>query len=728
MGIFRKIPTEPIKSGVARVPVVIQLEALECGAACLTMILAYYGKWIPLEQVRIDCGVSRDGSNAKNILRAARSYKLNAKGYRYEPESLKERGTFPCIIHWNFNHFVVLNGFKGDKAVINDPGKGTYSVSMETFDNSFTGIALMFSPGEGFEPSGKPKSLAGFFKRKLTGTGSAFALVVITTVISSLIGIISPGFSNVFADRLLTGVNQDWFMPFMTGITVLCIIQIIVAWIEATYSLKANGKIAIVSNSEYMWHVLRLPMEFFSQRMAGDIQGRRSRNESIAGEIIQTFAPLIIQACMLVFYLCVMIRYSLTLTLIGILSIIINLFVSRFISDKRINITRVTSRDSGKLAGATVAGIEMIESIKASGAENGYFEKWAGYQAGANAGTVKFIKLNAYLGIIPSVVSLLANTAILMGSVYLCQRGAWSVGMITAFSGFLSSFLSPATQFIAASQSLQEMRTDMERIEDILEYPTDIEYSSEPLKEDVEYDKLSGKIELKHVTFGYSRLEAPLIEDFSMTLLPGQRVALVGSSGCGKSTLSKLISGLYKPWSGEILFDGKPIEEIDHSVFTGSLSVVDQDIILFEDTIANNIKMWDSSIEDFEMILAARDAQIHNDIMQRDGGYQYKLKEGGKDLSGGQRQRLEIARVLAEDPTIIIMDEATSALDAKTEYDVVKSIHDRGISCIVVAHRLSTIRDCDEIIVLDKGKAVERGTHAELMALGGVYTRLITNE
>ncbi len=724
----KKAPSRPVKDGAAKVPVVIQLEALECGAASLTMILAYYGKWIPLERVRSDCGVSRDGSNAKNILKAARSYGLVAKGYRYEPEMLRKEGRFPCIIHWNFNHFVVLCGFKGNKAVINDPAKGTYSVSMEQFDKSFTGICLMMEPGEDFRPEGKQKSVISFVKKKLKGTGSAFALVIMTTVISSLIGIIMPGFSNVFADHLLSGTNPEWFTPFIFGISALAFIQIIIQIIQATYSLKVNGKIAIVANSEYMWHVLRLPMEFFSQRMAGDIQGRRSQNASIAGSIIQTFAPLSIQLFMLFFYLFVMLRYSVVLSLIGILSVFLNMAVSSYISKKRINLTRVSQRDSGKLAGATVAGIEMIESIKSSGAENGYFEKWSGYQAAVNSAQVKFTKLNAHVGIIPSVISMLTNALVLMGSVYLCQRGAWTVGMISAFSGFLGSFLSPAMQFVSASQSLQEMRTSMERIEDVMEYPASVPYTSAPLRENKEYDKLTGKIELRNVTFGYSKLAEPLIRDFSLVLEPGQSVAFVGPSGCGKSTLSKLISGLYKPWSGEILFDGRPIDEINRSVFTGSLSVVDQDIILFEDTIANNIKMWDNSIEDFEMILAARDAKIHEDIMKRDGGYQYKLMEGGKDLSGGQRQRLEIARVLAEDPTIIIMDEATSALDAKTEYEVVESIRNRGITTIVVAHRLSTIRDASEIIVLDRGRVVERGTHDELYAMRGVYASLVSNE
>ena len=368
----------------------------------------------------------------------------------------------------------------------------------------------------------------------------------------------------------------------------------------------------------------------------------------------------------------------------------------------------------------------MIETIKASGAENGYFEKWAGYQASVNTQKVKFSRLNQYLGLIPSFVSELSGTAVLIIGVWLTMQGKFTVGMIMAFQGFLESFLAPAEQLISAGQTLQEMRTEMERVEDVMEYPADVEFPEG--QEDVEYDKLTGLLEMKNVTFGYSRLAAPLIENFNLTLKPGSRVAFVGPSGCGKSTLSKLISGLYKPWSGEILFDGKPISAIDRSVFTGSLAVVDQDIILFEDTIANNIKMWDSSIEDFEMIMAARDAKLHEDIMQREGGYQYKITEGGKDFSGGQRQRMEIARVLAQDPTIIIMDEATSALDAKTEYEVVNSIKERGITCIVVAHRLSTVRDCDEIIVMDNGKVVERGTHEQLYALGGAYTKLVSND
>ena len=719
---------KPVTGGVAKTPVVMQMEALECGAASLAMVLAYYEKWIPLEQVRVDCGVSRDGSNAGNILKAARNYGLTAAGYRLETEELKAEGQFPCIIHWNFNHFVVLCGFKHNKAVINDPAQGNILVDMKTFDESFTGVCLMFEPSETFVPSGKQKSVLDFAKKRLTGAGAAIVFVILTTLITSLIDIITQGFSRVFLDRILTGKNPEWAMPFLSMLTIITLVQIIVAFIQDIYSLKLSGKLAVVGSTSYMWKILKMPVEFFTQRMAGDIQQRQVTNSSIAEELVQTFAPLALNVIMMVFYLIVMVRYSLKLTIVGLASIVVNLLVANVISKKRVNITRVAMRDQGKLYGTTVSGVEMIETIKSAGAENGFFEKWAGYQAGVNTQKVRYERLNQILGAIPSIVTELTNAVVLILGVLLVLDGQFTPGMVLAFQGFLGKFTAPAATLISSGQQLQEMRTDMERVEDVMQYPDDPNYNDQAVSSDESYGKLSGTVELKNVTFGYSRLADPLIKDFSLSLKPGSRVAFVGSSGCGKSTLSKLISGLYNPWSGDVLFDGKHINEIDRNVFRGSLAVVDQDIILFEDTISNNIKMWDNSIEDFEVILAARDARIHEDIMKKDGGYSHMLLEGGRDFSGGQRQRLEIARVLAQDPTIIILDEATSALDAKTEYEVVNAIKERGITCIIVAHRLSTIRDCDEIIVMDHGNVVERGTHEELYANGGFYTQLVTDE
>ena len=723
---FEKKAKAPVTKGVAKVPVVMQMEALECGAASLCMILAYYNKWVPLEQVRADCGVSRDGSSAKNVLLAARGYGMAANGFRTEPEILREEGVFPCIIHWEFNHFLVLDGFRGGKAYLNDPAKGSYSVSMERFDEGFTGIVLLMEPGETFQPGGKPKSVLEFARTRLKGAEATVAFVALTTVIGSLVGVLDTAFTRIFLDELLTGRSPAWFTPFFIVLGLLTLIQLIAGWIQAVYSLRLNGKMAAVGNATYLWKVLKLPMEFFSQRMAGDIQMRAEDNAVVASQVINTVAPLLLNTAMVVFYLGVMLRYSWLLTLVGLLAEFSNLLLSRIISKKRVNITRVMMRDEGKLAGATVGAVDMIETIKATGAENGYFERWAGYQASVNTQTVRYEKLNQYLGVIPQAVTGLMDALVLVLGVWLTMKGQFTTGMIFAFQGFMSAFLAPAGQLISVGQEILEMRTSMERIQDVMEYPEDPAFAEKPEAE--EYAKLSGSLTMRSVTFGYSRLAPPLIQNFSLELKQGQRVAFVGASGCGKSTLAKLISGLYQPWEGEILFDGKPIGEIDRSVFTGSVAVVDQDIILFEDTVANNIKMWDKSIEDFEMILAARDAQIHEDIMQRQGGYQYQITEGGRDFSGGQRQRLEIARVLAQDPTMVILDEATSALDAKTECDVIDAIKDRGISCVVIAHRLSTIRDCDEIVVLDKGKVVERGTHEELMALNGTYKQLISSE
>lgn len=731
---------QPVPLGkVAKVPVVMQMERVECGAASLTMVLAYYGRWVPLEQVRKDCGVSRDGANALNIMRAARSYGLEAKAYRYTPERLKEVATFPCIVFVNRSHFVVVDGIKGDKVYLNDPARGTTTITMKEFESSYSRVCLLLQPGPDFEPGGNRKSVIPFIRERLSGGATvALAFLMMTAVIINLLGVLQPAFSRVLMDYLLTGRADQWVRPFLIIVAVFSVVRVGVQWIVDLHTLRINGKLAVSGNTQFQWKLLRLPMEFYSQRLAGDLQQRKESNATVAATIVRTLAPLALDTVMMIVYFIAMVRYSFLLALIGLLSIAINVAVSQYVSNKRVNLMRVMKRDLGKLMASTVSGIQMIETIKASGAENSWFEKWSGTQASVATQRAKYANVNLVLGAVPDLVNSISSIVIVSVGMFLCIQGEFTPGMIMAFQGFLTAFTLPASKLINAGQIIQEMRTDMERIQDVMDYPDDpllvqaeqhrIEIESSGTTDDSEYSKLTGNVELKDVSFGYSLLDPPLIENFNLSLKTGSRVALVGGSGSGKSTVAKLISGLYQPWSGEITFDGRHHSEINRAAFCSSVAVVDQDITIFEDTIRNNITMWDKSIEEFEVILAARDAQLHSEIMDKPDGYNYHLLEGGKNLSGGQRQRLEIARVLAQDPSIIILDEATSALDAKTEQGVVESICARGITCIVVAHRLSTVRDCDEIIVLDHGKVVERGTHDELMALNGYYSNLVTSE
>ena len=751
-------------SRLPKVPQIMQMEALECGAASLSMILAYYGRWVPLEQARADCGVSRDGSKAANVLKAARAYGLKASGRMMSSEALAKRDKFPVVVFWNFNHFLVVRGHKRGKWYLNDPGGGQIAVADEAFEESFTGIVLDFEPTEEFEPGGAKPNTRGFLKSRLEGMGGALAFIMVTAALISGLGILSTALSTVFIDQVLSGSNRDWLMPLIALMIFLALGSGLVSALNAVAMLKVQGKTAVLSSSRFMRHLLHLPVGFYAQRMVGDLQQRQASNEQIASRLIGELAPVLVNSAMLVLYLGVMLRYSVPLSLIGIGAVVLNAFVARRISAKRINVARSNAIAMGRQHATAVGGVEMIETIKSAGAESGYFRRWAGFQANANDGMVRTAKINAYLGSIPALLVELANTAVLALGVWLIVTGSFTVGSLLAFQGLLAAFTMPVQQIIGLGQTIQELTTEVERVEDVMRYEPDIPTAGEDdasgedergeagtdaagaeaeEAEDDPFaaldlfagaggsgafagkDRLGGAVELRNLTFGYSPLEEPVVKEFSLKIEPGQWVALVGPSGCGKSTISKLVAGLYKPWSGEVLFDGVPMAEVPRPILRGSLAVVDQDIVTFVDSVAENVRLWDRSIEDFEVIMACRDAEIHDTIAAREGGYGARIAPGGRNFSGGQLQRLEIARVLAMDPTIVILDEATSALDAETEEKVIQRIRDRGITCIVVAHRLSTIRDCDEIVVLDKGVVVERGTHSELLANDGHYAELV---
>lgn len=710
---------------VAKVPVVMQMEAVECGAASLCMILAYYGKWLPLDKVREDCDVSRDGTNARNLIRAARNYGLEASGCKMDMSDIL-KAEKPCIIHWDFRHFVVLCGFKRGYALINDPARGHISVSMQEFNRSFTGIVLNFSPTKEFVTSANPPKVFHFIKERLSGILLPLIYVMLAGLVMAVINVLNPSLNKVFIDKVFVGGQQAWVLPLLWAMFGVFLIQIIVSVLNTLYLLKMEGKLAISSNASFFWHLLRLPVNFFAQRYPGDLVMRMNSNEHIASVLAISLAPVLVNIVMVVLFLIVMLDYSLVLTVIAVSSVVGNLVLSGIIARKRINISREQVSNQGELSTTTVSGIDMIETIKSAGAEAAYFSMWAGSQALDNNVNLRFVKLNESWGRLPQFLQDLMKASILILGALFIMNGQFTIGALLAFQGFMASMTTPFLSIIQMGQSLQEMKSSIERVEDVRNYQTDvtIDFDREP----VAMTKLDGNIEIKDLTFGYSKLAEPVIKNFSLNVSVGQKVAIVGRSGSGKSTVAKLLSGLYQPRCGEIFFDGRPRNEYPREVLIGSIGVVDQDIILFDGTVADNIKMWDQSIEDFEMILAARDARIHDDIMVRSGGYNGKVLSDGKNFSLGQQQRIEIARVLAQDPTIIILDEATNSLDAITEHEIVRNISDRGITTVVVAHRLSTIRDCDLIIVLDNGVIAEQGTHDDLMAKNGLYTQLVTTE
>ena len=707
------------KRSVKKVPVVVQMETVECGAACLSMILAYYGKWLSLEQLRTDCGVSRDGSNARCIVQAARRHGLDAHGYRADISHLEHMA--PAIIHWNYNHFVIFKGFDGGLAYINDPGIGSIAVSMEDFNRSYTGVAITASPTDQFKPQGHQTSILHYVRENIRGVSDAFIFTLIMGILTAFAGMLYPLFSQVFMDDIITGKNEEWTVPFFVGMGALVVFHFLLAFLDNVYGRRFSGSMSLKGNTRFLWHALNLPMEFFAQRYVGDIVQRQSLNETITTTLVRILAPYAINILLLIVYVVVMARYSFLLTLMGLMSVALNIYVVRKESELRNNLSRAMEQTEGKFYGITMSCVDNIESIKAAGAERKFFEFWAGYFARRNNQEVLF-EARSFS---PYVFGHVANALVLILGAALILYGDFSIGMLMAFQGFMAEFMRPAMGLMQGSTTVIELRSQMERIDDVIAYPTE-KWSDDA--NEAHGAKMGGMFEMKNVTFGYSPTSEPLIKDFSMKLEPGKSVALVGTSGCGKSTIAKLVAGLYEPWSGEILFDGRKRSEISHEEYVNSVAVIDQNVVLFDDTISENLKMWDHSIEDFTMTMACIDSGIRNDIISRPRGFNTKLVKGGGNFSGGQRQRMEIATALAREPILLVMDEATSALDTVTEREVMQNIRQCGASLIVIAHRLSTVRDCDEIIVMDHGQIAERGTHDELMSRDGIYKKLMTND
>lgn len=713
-----------------RTPTVLQMEAVECGAACLAMVLAHFGRWVPLEELRVACGVSRDGSNALNVVKAARSYGLEAHGMKVDMQGLGALA-LPVIVFWEFNHFVVLDGVAGDKVHLNDPALGRRTISRQAFSESFTGVAIALKPGPDFRPGGRRPQLIGALRRRLDGSRDAFAYIVLATLLLVLPGIAIPALTKTYIDQFLVDGQTSWVRPLLMLYIAAGAVSLALTWLQQRYLLRLQVKLAVIMTGRMLWHMLFLPVDYFTQRFAGDLSSRLQANIRVARTLSSDLAINLVGILTLVLYAAIMLAYSLPLAGIVVGFAAVNLVLMRIVWVRLDNSTQLLAQSSARQASVAMSGLAAIETIKATGSEGDLYARWAGFQA-------RFVSLSQeigfesrLLGVMPGFLTAIGNLTVLTYGAVQVMEGRLSVGDLIAFQALAASFNGPVGNLVGLGSVLQTAKADLQRIDDVMNYPARLQPGERPRGETpadlrLAEVRLAGLVELRNVTFGYSRLAPPLIQDLSLTVQPGSRVALVGLSGSGKSTVVKLVAGLYQPWSGEIRVDGRPVQDIDRRVLTGSIAVVDQEITLFADTIRENIALWDPTIDDVAIEQALTDACLRDLVRQREAGIRSEVTEGGRNLSGGERQRLEIARALVRAPSVLLMDEATAALDPITEKAIDTNIRRRGCACLIVAHRLSTIRDCDEIIVLDRGRVVQRGTHDSLKAEAeGAYARLI---
>lgn len=702
------------------------MENVECGAACLSILLSYYGRYVPLEDLRIECGVSRDGSNALNLLNAAKKFGLEGKGHRDGLQELYETDK-PAILFWDYNHFVVLEGFGKKCVYLNDPAFGPRKVTYEEFDEAYTGVVLHFDRSSLFKKGGKPPSVFEDMKHRLRGVKRPLLYVLIAGLCLLIPGLGVPVFTRIFIDNILVTNVLPWKGQFLFAIFCAMTLAGILTWLQQYFLNRLNAKMAIHFSSDFLWHILRLPVSFYYQRFPAEIANRVGQNNLVVQMMTGALATPTIQMILVVFYGIVMFMYDFSVALVGILAGLGSLVVMRLVQRARTDTYARLQKEQSIVTANSVGVIQQIETIKATGTESDAFAAFAGFDTRKINSLQEISRKDAILTTAPILFQGLAQAALLGIGGWRTMQGSLTIGTLMALQMLLISFITPIVNFVNFGQTIQFLKVELIRLNDVLKTPIDRIYSKRTIEKS-EKPKLDGYLEFKEVTFGYSPLAPPLIEKLNIKIRPGQRVALVGPSGCGKSTISKLSTGLIEPWDGEILYDGKPIMEQSQEIMQRSLTSVDQEIFLFSGSIRDNITLWDTTVPDEVLIKAAQDACIHNDILERPEGYDTELIEGGRNLSGGQRQRVEIARALLVSPSIVIMDEATSALDSSTEKLVMNHIRKRGCSAIMVAHRLSTIQDCDEIIVLESGKVVERGTHEELKKLGGVYNQLIESE
>ena len=745
-----------------RTPTILQMEAVECGAAALGIILGYWGYIVPLTELRRECGVSRDGSKASNLLKAAKLYNLNAKGFKKPIDDLKTLPP-PYIVFWNFNHFLVVEGFTKKRVYLNDPADGPRTVDLEQFDRGYTGIVLMMEPGPDFKKGGKKPGIIPALSARLQNSGWAITFCLVAGLLLTIPRLAVPAFSQIFIDEILVENRTEWLRPLLLVMLFAAVSRGLLAKLRFVYLRRLSVKLSVSMSGQFLWHTLRLPVGFYAQRFTGEISSRTQLNDKVAEVLSGKLATTAIDMVMMVFYAAIMLMYDRVLTGVTVFFALLNLFALQSLSRSRVDANTRLASEGGKVSGVAIGGIQAIETIKASGLEYDLFAKFSGYYAKMLNAQQELALPSQILSILPGFLMGLASTSILVIGGLRVMNGSLSMGMLMAYQSLTEEFLEPVNNLVGFGSTLQELEADLNRLDDVLQNPTDPEvqkgrgfhrhsleeagleipansrssivetrasvpvpHSSNSITSDS--FQLKGYVELRNISFGYSRLDSPLIENLTVAIKPGQRIALVGGSGSGKSTVAKLITGLYQAWEGEILFDGIPRQQIQRSILANSVAMVEQEIFLFAGTVRENLTLWDSTVPEYDLVRATTDAAIHDLILNMPGGYDTQLSEGGTNMSGGQRQRLEIARALVRNPAVLVLDEATSALDAETELIIDRNLRRRGCSCIVVAHRLSTIRDCDEILVLQQGKVVERGTHDDLRDRAEAYVRLISSE
>ncbi len=726
--------TDPLDANVSRrrggrhpVPTVLQMGATECGAACLGMILAHHGRWVPLEELRVRCGISRDGSKAVSMLRAAREYGLLASGYRRDPNRMFDL-RFPIIVFWRFNHFIVVEGVRGKKVYVNDPAHGPQTISWQEFDAGFTGVCLAFAPGPAFTPGGSRPSVARSLLDRLGKTLSPLSFVVLATLLLAVPGLAIPTVSKVFVDDVLIPQSGALVGALLIGLAVAALLQGALTWLQQLCLARMEIKLSLVMTSWFFRHLMTLPMAFFGQRFAGDISERVTSNDTVARLISGELATSMVNMLTMSIYAVVLFSYDAVLALVAVVMVMLNLVVLRLVSKARENGNRRMLNEHAKVIGTSVGGIQMIETLKSNGTENDFFQRWSGMHANVLNAQQQLGLMTNLLNVVPPLLSALTTIAILgLGGLRILE-GSLTIGGLVAFQTLARSFFQPIEGLVQFAANLQTVKGDIARLDDVLNYepePRAIQAMTKPQEEAPAPAR--GFIEFDRVTFGYNAQEPPLIEDLSLSISPGQRVALVGRSGSGKSTLGRLVAGLLTPWSGRVLVDGMPVEEIPLDHLAGIVSYVDQEIVLFEATVHDNVTLWNPAISQRDVTEALRDAVLHEEISGRPGKFDSLVEENGRNLSGGQRQRLEIARALAPDPAVLVLDEASAALDPVTEMEIDDNLRRRGRTCLIIAHRLSTIRDADKIIVLDRGQVVQQGRHENLIVEDGLYRTLITS-